>query len=103
MYAIIRTGGKQVKASVGDVVSIERIKGLQSDKVEFKDVLLCSDGEKIHVGQPTLKDAVVSGTVLSEKKSKKIIVFKYKKRKNYHRKLGHRQIHMAVRIDKIKK
>ena len=102
MYAIIKTGGKQVKATVGDIIRIEKLKKTDKKKVEFKDVLLFSDGKVTHVGQPILKDAVVSCTIIEEGKSKKIIVYKYKRRKNYRRKRGHRQQFTAVRVDKIK-
>jgi len=102
MYAIIKTGGKQLRARVGEIVRVERLGAAAGEKVEFKDVLLYFDGKKIHVGQPTVKDCVVSGTVIGEAKMKKIIVFKYKRRKNYRRKQGHRQTYTAVKVDKIK-
>lgn len=102
MYAIIKTGGKQVKAGLGDIIRVERLGVSAGENVEFKEVLLVADGPDIHVGQPIVQNAVVKGTVIEEAKAKKIIVYKYKRRKNYRRKHGHRQFYTAVKIDKIK-
>ena len=102
MYAIIQTGAKQYKVEKDSVIDVELIKTAKDGKVEFNEVLLLNDGTNIKVGDPIVKNCIVKGDVLDEIKGPKVFSFKYKKRKNYHRKLGHRQIHMAVRIDKIK-
>lgn len=100
MYAVIRSGGKQYKVSPGSVVAIERIKGEAGDPVVFNEVLaLVSD--EVRVGKPTVENAEVQGTILAQEKAKKIIVFKKKRRKNYRRTRGHRQLRTRCRIDVI--
>lgn len=101
MYAIIQTGGKQYRVAPGDVVSVERLGKAEGAHV-FEDVLLVSrGGDDVTVGAPTVKGARVEGTILGERKAKKVLVFRYKKRKNYKKLRGHRQIHARVRIDSI--
>ena len=100
-YAIIRTGGKQYRVAEGQVLSVERL-GNDSGEHVFEDVLLVSDGNGgVRVGAPIVDGASVKATILGEKKAKKILVFKFKRRKGYRRKRGHRQIHARVRIDAI--
>ena len=102
MYAIINSGGKQYKAGVGDVLKIEKLDGKIGDSISFKNVLLFSDGEGIKIGTPKLDDVSVTGKIVDQTKSKKTIVFKYKRRKGYSRKRGHRQDITMVRIENIK-
>ena len=98
MYAVIATGGKQYKVSEGDIIKVEKL-GLEADeKVTFDQVLLVSD---VKVGNPTVANASVDGTVLSNGKGKKVIVYKYKRKSGYHKKNGHRQAYTEVKIDKI--
>lgn len=101
-YAIIRTGGKQFKVSPGDVVRIPTLedKG-EGDSVEFSDVLATGDGEAVRIGTPTVSGAKVTGTVVRNGRGPKIVVFKFKRRKQYKRKQGHRQNFTAVKIDSI--
>lgn len=100
MYAIIATGGKQYKVSEGDIIRVEKL-GVEADeKVTFDQVLLVS-GSDVKVGNPTVSDATVEATVLGNGKSKKVIVYKYKRKTGYHKKNGHRQAYTEVKIDKI--
>ncbi len=100
MYAIIATGGKQYKVSEGDIIKVEKL-GIEADeKVTFDQVLLVSDSD-VKVGNPTVANASVEGTVLSNGRAKKIIVHKYKRKTGYHKKNGHRQSYTEVKIDKI--
>ena len=102
MYAVIASGGKQYKVMEGDTLRLEKIEGNVGESVSFDNVLMCSDGEQVKIGQPTLDGAVVSGHIAEQGKAKKVIVFKYKRRKRYRRTQGHRQQYTAVRIDNIK-
>ena len=102
MYAIVNSGGKQYKVQEGEIVKVEKLSGNVGDKVSFDRVLMLSDGEKVNVGTPHLKKAAVSGHIVEQGKNKKIIVFKYKRRKRYRRKQGHRQQFTAVKINSIK-
>lgn len=101
MYAIIRTGGKQYKVAEGDVVYVEKLDAQVGASVAF-DVLMLCDGENIKVGTPTVDGAVVSAEVVEHGKGKKVIVFKYKPKKNYRKKQGHRQPYTKVKITTVK-
>ena len=102
MYAIIETCGKQYKVSEGDVVLFEKLEAEEGKKVKFDKVILVSDEGKVEVGTPYVKGAKVEGKVIAHGKAKKIIVFKYKAKKNYRRKQGHRQPYTKVEITSIK-
>jgi large subunit ribosomal protein L21 len=101
MYAVVATGGKQYKVQQGDVLRVEKLAGDVGAEIAFDKVLMFSDGENVQIGRPVVEGAVVKGHILEQGKSKKIIVFKYKRRKRYRRKQGHRQPYTAVRIDAI--
>ncbi|HZG58036.1 50S ribosomal protein L21 [Paenibacillus sp.] len=101
MYAIIETGGKQYKVQEGDVIYIEKLEATEGDSVTFDQVLAVGSGEGIKLGEPLLAGATVTGKVEKNGKGKKIIVFKYKAKKNYRRKQGHRQPYTKVTIEKI--
>ena len=101
MYAVIFTGGKQYKVSEGETLRVEKVPGEIGSSVSFDRVLMFSDGRTIKVGQPTLTDVAVKGHIVEQGKAKKVIVFKYKKRKRYRKKLGHRQQYTALKIDTI--
>ncbi|MGI6469617.1 MAG: 50S ribosomal protein L21 [Syntrophomonadaceae bacterium] len=102
MYAIIRTGGKQYRVNEGSILKIEKIAGEKGDKVTFSEVLLVSDDDgTIKVGDPVVANAAVTAEILEQGRNKKIIVFKYKRRKNYRRKQGHRQPFTKIKIDQI--
>lgn len=101
MYAIIQTGGKQYKVQEGDTIYIEKLFANEGDTVEFDQVLMVAKEDGIVVGNPMVADVKVTGKVEKHGKGKKIIVFKYKAKKNYHRKKGHRQPFSKVVIEKI--
>jgi large subunit ribosomal protein L21 len=99
MYAIIEAGSKQQKVSVGDVLTIERISNKK--EVTFSHVLLLGDGEKVVVGQPYVKGAKVNAEVLGEIRDRKVIAFKYRRRKSSRRVHGHRQFLTRIKITGI--
>jgi large subunit ribosomal protein L21 len=102
MQAVIRTGGKQYSVNSGDIIEVEKLIGNLGDEVEFTDVLLVSnDKGESTVGNPLVENAVVKAKILGEKKGKKIIVFKFKRRKDYRNKNGHRQKYTSVEITDI--
>ena len=101
MYAVIKTGGKQYRVAQGDEVKIERLPGEVGDSVTFDQVLLTSDGEDVKVGQPFVENSKVVGQIMCQDKDRKIIVSKYKKRKGYRRRNGHRQKFSLVMINDI--
>lgn len=101
MYVIISTGGKQYKVAEGQTLRLEKVPGEVGTTVSFDRVLMASDGEAVRVGQPTLPGVTVTGRILEQGKAKKVIVFKYKRRKGYRRKQGHRQRYTALKIDAI--
>ena len=102
MYAIVDSGGKQYKVKEGEVLKVEKLAGKVGDSVSFDRILMFSDGENVNIGTPLLEDVAVSGHIVEQGKAKKIIVFKYKRRKRYRRKRGHRQQFTAVKVDSIK-
>ena len=101
MYAIIQTGGKQYRVSPGDVLRVEHLPGERGDLVMLGQVLLVGDGEDLKVGRPLVEGAQVQTQIVRQGKGKKIIVFKKKRRKNYRRKQGHRQLFTALKIQEI--
>jgi large subunit ribosomal protein L21 len=101
MYAIIETGGKQYKVQEGDTIYIEKLPVSEGENVQFDRVLLVSKESGVVAGTPTVAGAVVTGKVKAHGRGKKIIVFKYKAKKNYRRKQGHRQPFSKVVIEKI--
>ena len=102
MYAVIEACGKQYKVTKGDVVFFEKLEAEEGKKVTFDKVVLVSDEGKIEVGAPYVKGIKVEGKVVAHGKGKKIVVFKYKAKKNYKRKQGHRQPYTKVEITAIK-
>ncbi len=101
MYAVVFSGGKQYKLQEGETVRVEKIPGEIGSPVLFEKVLMYSDGQKVTIGQPLLDNVAVKAHIVEQGKAKKIIVFKYKRRKRYRRRQGHRQPFTAVRIDNI--
>jgi large subunit ribosomal protein L21 len=101
MYAVVNTGGKQYKVQKGETLRIEKIPGEVGTRVTFDRVLMVADGEDVRVGQPLVEKAAVLASIVEQDKAKKLIVFKYKRRKRYRRKQGHRQPYTAIRIDGI--
>lgn len=102
MYAIIQTGAKQYRVKRGDMITVELFAspGLN---ITFHEIVFLKDGEMVCVGAPYVTQYCVEGEVLGERKGPKVVSFKYKRRKNYHRKVGHRQKYLSVKIIDIKK
>ena len=100
-YAIIRTGGKQFRVEPGKTIRVPSMLGDAGASVEFNDVLLGSDGKKVHTGVPSLKKAKVTGEIVKHGLGDKVVVFKFRRRKNYAKKQGHRQGFTEVRINDI--
>ncbi len=103
MYAIIGTGGKQYKVSPGDVLKVEKLPYDEGTEFEFKEVFAFSEDGKIEVGVPKLSNVIVKAKLLEHGKDEKVIVFKYKRKKNYRRMKGHRQPYSKVEILSIEK
>ncbi|GAK60671.1 50S ribosomal protein L21 [Candidatus Vecturithrix granuli] len=102
MYAVIETGGKQHKVSEGEVLKVDKLSAEPGAEVVFDKVMMVkTDGETAKIGVPYVEHASVKAEVVEQGKHKKIIVFKYKRKKNYQRKQGHRQEYTAVRITSI--
>ena len=101
MYAVVRTGGKQYRVSKGDKLKIEKIPGQAGEDVNFDDILMIGGGEDVKVGTPRIDGATVSARILEQDRSKKIVVFKFKRRKGYKRTQGHRQFYTRVEITGI--
>jgi len=97
MYAVIKTGGKQYRVAAGDTLRVEKLPGNVGDTVTFGEVLLLG-GEAIKIGQPLVKGAKVEAKIVAQDRSKKLVVFKFRRRKNYRRKAGHRQPFTALEI-----
>ena len=100
MYAIIKTGGKQYRVSEGQTLRVEKL-NVEDNKVNFDQVLLVDSADGLKVGAPVVEGASVEAEVLREGRAKKIIVFKKKRRKGYHKKQGHRQAFTEVKITQI--
>lgn len=101
MYAVIETGGKQYKVSEGDVIYIEKLDVEAGADVAFDKVLLIGEGSNVKVGAPVVDGVSVAGKVIKNDKAKKVVVYKYKPKKGYHKKQGHRQPYTKVEITKI--
>ena len=101
-FAVIETGGKQYKVSVGDTIAVELLSdSKEGDTVTFENVLLTDSGSDTKIGTPYVSTAKVTGTHLGDKKGKKLSIIRFKAKSNRSRKLGHRQQYTHVRIDKI--
>jgi large subunit ribosomal protein L21 len=102
MYAVIRTGGKQVRVSPGQSVRVEKLAGGVGDSINLGDVLMVGGGDVApRIGVPTVPGASVVGTIIAQDRGPKITIFKMKRRKGYRRRQGHRQSYTELRIDRI--
>lgn len=101
MYAIIETGGKQYKVAEGDVITVEKLAVEAGSDYTFENVLAVGEGSSVTVGAPTVKGASVKASVIGDGKAKKVIVYKYKPKKGFHKKNGHRQPFTKLKIEAI--
>ncbi|MDD3852846.1 MAG: 50S ribosomal protein L21 [Syntrophomonadaceae bacterium] len=101
MYAVIKTGGKQYKVDEGSVLKVEKLEAQPGDRITLDQVLMIGDDAGVKIGDPLVANASVTVQVLEQGREKKIIVYKYKKRKNYHKKQGHRQPFTKIKVEKI--
>ncbi len=101
MYAIIETGGKQYKVSEGDTIRVEKLAAEAGSRYVFNSVLAVGNGSDIKIGAPAVDGASVEASVIGDGKAKKVIVYKYKPKKTFHKKKGHRQPFTELKIDKI--
>jgi len=102
MLTIIKTGGKQYKVMPGQKIKIEKLDGKEGERVAFDEVLLVADGQDVKIGQPRVAGVKVMGKILKQDRADKITIFKYKAKKRYHVKRGHRQPYSLVEIESIK-
>jgi large subunit ribosomal protein L21 len=101
MYAVVRTGGKQVRVEPGQAVRVEKLEGAVGDAISFGEVLLVAGDDSVAVGRPLVDGAVVKGTITEQGRGPKIRIFKMRRRTGYRRKSGHRQAYTEVHVDKI--
>jgi large subunit ribosomal protein L21 len=102
MYAVFRSGGHQYRAEVGEIVDVERLAVEEGDQFEISEVLLVADDSgTVHVGQPLVDGAIVNVTCLAQYRAKKIFVWKYRPKKRYRKRRGHRQYYTRLKIDSI--
>jgi large subunit ribosomal protein L21 len=101
VYAVVKSGARQYRASVGDTIVVERLPVKAGEQLELDEVLLVADGERVEIGRPTVDGAKMLATVVAEEKGPKIRIFKYRPRKRYRRRAGHRQRYTRLRVDEI--
>ncbi len=101
MYAVIETGGKQYRVQEGDIISVEKLGVEDGAKVVFDKVLVAGEGADIKVGKPYIEGCTVEGTAVETGKGAKVIIFKYKSKKDYRKKQGHRQPFTSVKIESL--
>lgn len=103
MYAVVKSGAHQYKATVGDNLIVERLPYAVGTQVELDEVYLVADGDEILVGQPTVEGAKIQATIVDEFRGPKIRIFKYRPKERYRRRQGHRQTYMRLHVDEIVK
>jgi large subunit ribosomal protein L21 len=101
MYAVVKTGGKQYRVEEGETIQVEKLEGNPGDTVELDEVLMISYGETFSLGRPLVAGAKVTAEIVAQDRAPKVIVYKYRRRKRYRRKSGHRQPFTALRITGI--
>lgn len=101
MYAVVKTGGKQYQVSAGDTIKVEKLEGEQGDTVELGEVLLIADEEQVTLGRPLVDGASVSAEIVEQDRHRKVLIYKFRRRKRYRRKAGHRQPYTALKITGI--
>jgi large subunit ribosomal protein L21 len=101
VYAVLKSGARQYRASVGDTIVVERLPAEVGQQLQLDEVLLVADGDRVEIGRPVVKGAKVLATVVAQEKGPKIRVFKYHPRKRYRRRAGHRQRYTRLRVSEI--
>ncbi len=101
MYAVVRTGGKQLRVAPGESVRVEKLEGAVGDSVKLAEVLMLGGEGDAKIGTPLVAGASVVGTITAQDRGPKIIIFKMKRRTGYRRKTGHRQLYTEIRVDRI--
>lgn len=101
MYAIVESGGRQYRAEEGHSFSVEKLPNEVGEQIELTNVLLLADDKEVQIGQPTVPGASVKATVVEQYRGQKIFVWKYKPKKRYRRRQGHRQSYTRIRVDEI--
>lgn len=101
MLAIIKTGGKQYKVAVGDKIKVEKLEGEEGSTIVFSEVLFMGDEKDVKIGTPFIPEAKVEGKIIETKKGKKVVGMKFKPKKRYKVKFGHRQVMTEIEITKI--
>lgn len=101
MYAVIKTGGKQHRVSVGEALKVEKIDAETGAEIVLGEVLMVGEGEQVTIGAPLVTGASVKATILAQGKGDKIRIFKMRRRKHYRKSQGHRQLYTEIRIDAI--
>lgn len=102
MYAVIATGGKQYRVTEGETLKVEKLVGEEGSEVELDRVLMVADGENIQVGTPELDKGLVTATIVSHGRGKKVEIVKFRRRKHHRKQMGHRQSYTEIQISKIK-
>jgi large subunit ribosomal protein L21 len=102
MYAVIQTGGKQYRVAEGETLRVEKLPATPGDKLSFSPLLFADDGGNVQIGKPNVSGIKVEAEVMEQGRGEKIVIFKYKRRKSYRRKTGHRQPFTALKIVSIK-
>lgn len=101
MYAVVKAGGRQYRASVGETIVVDRLAASSGEQLELRDVLLVADGEQVTIGRPTVDGAKVLATVVGQEKGPKVQIFKYRPKERYRQRSGHRQHYTRLRVDEI--
>jgi len=101
MYAVVKTGGKEYRISKGDIIRVEKLEGNVGDQVALRDILMVSQEGQVQFGTPLLTNGVVTGEIVQQIKGKKVLTYKMKRRKNYRRFKGHRQIYTYLKVSDI--
>ena len=101
MFAVVRTGGKQLRVAPGESVRVEKLDGAIGDTVELDEVLLVGGEGDARIGMPLVQGVKVVGTITDQARGPKLTIFKMKRRKGYRRKAGHRQLYTEIRVDRV--
>ena len=101
MYAVIRTGGKQYRAAVGETIQVEKLEGSVGQTLQLDEVLLLAQGEAVTVGRPLVAGAKITAEIVAQGRAPKVVIYKFRRRKKYRRKTGHRQMVTSLKITGI--